>query len=88
MKLLNGEDTKCDGNKITIGIHGKLQDGSKKACYSKVKQQILHDSIAIWDTEDLGRACKEVLFDPDKKIEVQIRTFADHSDCATKSQLF
>ena len=87
MTLLNGKDTKCDGKKITIGVHGKLQDSSKEACYSQVKTQILHDSIAIWGTEDLGRKCKEVLFDPDKKIEVQVRTFADHSYCPKKVQL-
>ena len=70
--LLNGNDRQdCGGRRISIAIQEK---DSGKRCYSHIKAQILADSTSVWNTQDLGSKCRKTLFDPDKGMEVQIRT--------------
>ena len=78
--LLNGNDNKCDGNKITTAIHGTTQEGFEKACYTQEKGQILAGSKSVWNIQDLGAGCKKILYDPDKEIKVQVRTWGGYSD--------
>ena len=91
VKLLNGKEFRCDGNKIGIVIRGKSQDDSSVVCYSKKKQQIVHDTTAVWEgygKEMLGTGCKQILFDPDKEMKVQVRTDeASNGLCPIKVQL-
>ena len=73
--LLNGNDNKCEGNKITIAINGQSQEGSPQICYSQTKGQIRAGSTTIWNAQNLESKCRKTLFDPDKEMEVQVRTF-------------
>ena len=73
--LLNGNDNKCEGNKITIAINGQSQEGSPQICYSQTKGQIRAGSTTIWNAQNLESKCRKTLFDPDKEREVQVRTF-------------
>ena len=88
--LLNGNERQdCDGNRITIAIHGKTQEGSDEVCSTNVKQQILGGNTGIWYPQDLGSECKKTLFDPDSKIEVQVLTYAAKGNgfCPKKVEL-
>ena len=87
--LLNGNDNKCVGNQITVAINGKSQEGSPQICYSQTKGQILAGSTTIWNAKDLGSKCRKTLFDPDKEMEVQVRTFGakGNSFCPIKVEL-
>ena len=76
MTLLNGNDPKCVGNKITTAIHGTSQEGFEKICYSQEKGQIPADSKSVWNIKDLGASCRMIVYDPDKEIKVRVRTFA------------
>ena len=91
MKLLNGKEWKCEGNKISITIRGQSQDGSSKVCWSQKKQRINKDSTAIWEgygNTMLGGDCKKIVFDPDKEIKVQVRTdSATNGFCPIKVEL-
>ena len=79
VKLLNGNEHKCNGSQISITIRGKTQDGSSKEsmCWSQRKQQVLPGATATWEGYEkgmLGGACKKILFDPDQRMRVQART--------------
>ena len=73
--LLNGDGQECTGKEIDVAVYGKSQEGTKEVCYSQRKTQISSGKI-VWSTQDLGGKCKKAIFDPDKKIEVQVRTHA------------
>ena len=74
--LLNGNEPKCVGNRITTVIHGTSQEGSSEKCYSQEKEQILAGSKSVWNIKELGKSCRKFLYDPDKEIKVQVRTYA------------
>ena len=88
MTLLNGVGHQCDGNKISVAIHGKSTGGYDKDCESKVKPQILAETTSIWNTQDLEPKCKETLFDPNKGLKVAVRTDVYYDAfCPNKVQL-
>ena len=88
MTLLNGVGHQCDGKEISVAIHGKSTGGYVKDCSSEEKPKILADTTSIWSTQDLGTNCKKILFDPNKGLELAVRTDA-YGDpfCPTKVQL-
>ena len=86
MTLLNGKDAQsdCSGSKISIAIWEK----GGEVCYSQEEPEILADSTFIWNTQDLGKKCRGTLFDPDKGMEVQVRTKATRDPfCPKKVEL-
>ena len=62
--------------------------GYAKDCESKEKPQILAETTSIWNTQDLEPECKEILFDPNRRLKVAVQT-GDYRDpfCPHKVEL-
>ena len=86
--LLNGVHHRCAGKTISVAIHGKSTGGYNKTCSSEVKPQIFANTTSIWNTQDLGTKCKKILFDPNKGLELAVRTDDPFNPfCPNKVQL-